>query len=40
LLLDFPGKPRMLRKLLNKPTVLGAINRLRRAFARAPLRVD
>src|SRR6476660_10602450 len=40
LLLDFPGKPRMLRKLLNKPTVLAAINRLRRAFARAPLRVD
>lgn len=40
LLLDFPGKPRMLRKLLNKPTVLRPINRLRRTFARDPLLVD
>lgn len=40
LLLDFPGKARMLRKLLNKPAVLRSINRLRRAFARAPLLVD
>lgn len=40
LLLDFPGKARMLHKLLNKPTVLRPINRLRRAFARAPLLVD
>jgi hypothetical protein len=40
LLLDFPGKARMLRKLLNRPTVLRPINRLRRAFARAPLLVD
>jgi uncharacterized membrane protein len=40
LLLDFPGKRRMLRKLLNKPAALRSINRLRRAFARAPLLVD
>jgi hypothetical protein len=40
LLLDFPGKAAMLRKLLNKPIVLRPINRLRRAFARAPLLVD
>ena len=40
LLLDFPGKARMLRKVLNRPAVLGPINRLRRAFARAPLHVD
>ena len=40
LLLDFPGKPRMLRKLLCKPAVLRPINRLRQVFARAPLIVD
>ena len=40
LLLDFPGKRRMLRKLLNKPATLRSINRLRSAFARAPLLVD
>lgn len=40
LLLDFPGKARMLHKLLNKRAVLRPINRLRRAFARAPLLVD
>jgi hypothetical protein len=40
LLLDFPGKTPMLRKLLNRPAVLRPINRLRHAFARAPLRVD
>jgi hypothetical protein len=40
LLLDFPGKARMLRKLLNRPAVLRPINRLRSAFARAPLLGD
>lgn len=40
LLLDFPGKPRMLRKLLSKPEVLRPINRLRQAFARPPLMID
>jgi hypothetical protein len=40
LLLDFPGKARMLRKLLNRPAVLRPINRLRSVFARAPLMVD
>jgi hypothetical protein len=40
LLLDFPGKTPMLRKLLNRPAVLRPINRLRHAFARAPLLVD
>ena len=40
LLLDFPGKTPMLRKLLNRPAVLRPINRLRSVFARAPLMVD
>lgn len=40
LLLEFPGKRRMLRKLLSKPTVLRPLNRLRQVFARAPLLLD
>lgn len=40
LLLDFPAKHRMLRKLVGRPIVLRSINRLRSAFAREPLLVD
>lgn len=40
LLLDFPAKHRMLRKLVSRPVVLRSINRLRRAFAQEPLLVD
>lgn len=39
-LIDFPDKHRTIRKLLNRPAVLQPINRLRAAFARAPLFVD
>ena len=40
LLLDFPAKHRMLRKLVSRPLVLRSINRLRCAFAQAPLLID
>lgn len=40
LLLDFPAKHRMLRKLVGRPIVLRSINRLRGAFAQAPLLID
>lgn len=40
LILDFPAKHRMLRKLVGRPSVLRSINRLRSAFAREPLLVD
>ena len=40
LLLDFPAKRRMLRRLVARPMVLRPINRLRSAFAREPLLVD
>jgi UPF0716 family protein affecting phage T7 exclusion len=40
LLLDFPAKHRMLRRLLGRPVVLRSINRLRDAFAREPLLID
>lgn len=39
-LLDFPGRRRLLHKLLNRPHLLRSINRLRTAFSRAPLIVD
>jgi hypothetical protein len=39
LLVDFPGRARMLRKLL-RPSVLRSINRLRHAFAQEPLLID
>ena len=39
-LVDFPGKRGLLRKLLSKPFLLKAINRLRAKFSRPPLVVD
>jgi hypothetical protein len=40
LLLEFPGKRRLLLKILQRPFVLRAINRLRAAFSRPPLAVE
>jgi hypothetical protein len=37
LLLDIPGKRRFERKIVQRPRVLGAINRLRARFERPPL---
>ena len=37
LLLDFPGKRGLVRKLISRPGVLGAINRLRARFGKPPL---
>jgi heme A synthase len=37
LLLDFPGKRRLLSKVLRRPPVLRSINRLRTRFSRPPL---
>jgi hypothetical protein len=37
LLLDFPGKRRLLYKILRRPPLLQAINRLRMKFSRPPL---
>ena len=36
-LLDFPGKRRLLHKILRRPLLLQAINRLRTRFSRPPL---
>ena len=36
-LLDFPGKRRLLHKILSRPPLLQAINRLRTKFSRPPL---
>jgi len=38
--LDFPGKRRLERCLVSRPTVLTAINAVRARFSKAPLRVD
>lgn len=38
-LLDFPGKRQLERKIVGRPTVLGAINALRAKHGRAPLTV-
>ncbi len=37
MLLDFPGKRRLERKLITRPRVLETVNRLRARFARPPL---
>lgn len=37
MLLDFPGKDRLVRKLVGRPTVLRAINRLRARFGKPPV---
>jgi len=40
MLLDFPGKRRFEHKLVSRPTVLRAINRLRHRFGKPPLVID
>lgn len=40
LLVDFPGKRRLERWLVGKPSVLGFLNRMRVRRGRPPLRVD
>jgi hypothetical protein len=40
MLLNFPGKRRLERKLVARPRVLDAINRLRARFARPPLVIE
>ena len=37
LLLDFPGKHKLVRKMLSRPPVLKAVNRLPKRFSRSPL---
>jgi hypothetical protein len=39
LLVDFPGKRRWERKLVSRPRILAAINRIRRTFGRSPLQL-
>lgn len=39
-LLDFPGKHRLLYKILSRPLFLQPINHLRRKFSRPPLVID
>jgi hypothetical protein len=39
-LLEFPGKRRMERRLLARPRVRSAVDRLRTRFGREPLRLD
>lgn len=38
-LLDFPGKRALERRLVTRPTVIGAINRLRARFGRPPMKL-
>ncbi len=40
LLLNFPGKHRLERRIVSTPAVLGAINRFRERAGKPPLRVD
>jgi hypothetical protein len=40
MLLDFPGKRRLERKLIGRPAVLRAINRLRTRFGKPPVVLD
>ena len=37
LLLNFVGKHKLVRKMLSRPPVLKAVNRLRKRFSRSPL---
>jgi hypothetical protein len=39
MLLDFPGKLAWERRLVGRPRILAAINRLRHTFGKPPLRV-
>lgn len=36
MLLDFPGKRRLERRLIGRPTILGSVNSLRRRYGKAP----
>ena len=36
LLVDFPGRGRLLRKLLSRPTIRGRVDRMRARFGRPP----
>jgi hypothetical protein len=40
MVLDFPGKRRLERRIFGRPKVLGLMNRLRARFGRPPLQVD
>jgi hypothetical protein len=40
MLLDFPGKHRLEQKLLSRPSIVNAINRLRARFDKAPLELN
>lgn len=40
MLLDFPGKHRLEQKLLSRPSVVNAINRLRARFNKKPLELN
>ena len=40
MLLDFPGKHRLERKLLSRPSIVNAINRLRARFGKPALELD
>jgi hypothetical protein len=40
MLLDFPGKRGLELKLVSRPKVLHAINRLRQRFDKPPLQLD
>ena len=40
MLLDFPGKHRLERKLLSRPSIVHAINRLRARFGKPALELD
>ena len=40
MLVDFPGKDRLERKLLHRPAIRNSINKLRARFGRPPLQLD
>jgi hypothetical protein len=40
MLLDFPGRHRLERKLLSRPGIVNTINRLRKRFGKPPLELD
>ena len=40
MLLDFPGRERLEQKLLSKPSIVNAINRLRGRFGKRPLELN
>jgi ABC-type phosphate transport system permease subunit len=40
MLLDFPGKHRLEQKLLSRPSIVNAINRLRARFDKPPLELN